>query len=44
VVLVLNPGVHRLAVRFDGGAWQAPAGLPTAPDGFGGEVGLLIVE
>ena len=43
-VLTMIPGVHRLAVRIDDGAWQAPAGMPTAPDGFGGEIGLVVVE
>jgi hypothetical protein len=41
---VLPPGVHTLAVRVDGGAWGAPPGLPAADDGFGGEVGTLVVE
>ena len=42
--LVLSPGVHRIAIRVDGGPWQAPPGLPAAPDGFGGEVGLVTVD
>lgn len=44
VTLVLCPGVHHIAVRVDGGPWQAPPGLPAAPDGFGGEVGLITAE
>ena len=44
VTLVLSPGVHRIAVRVDGGPWQPPAGLPSAPDGFGGEVGIITVQ
>ena len=44
VILALSPGVHRIAVRVDGGPWQAPAGLPSAPDEFGGEVGVITVE
>lgn len=44
VVLPLSPGVHRVAVRLDGGPWRPPAGLPTAADDFGGEVGLIVVE
>jgi hypothetical protein len=40
---VLAPGTYRINVRFDGGAWQVPVGLPTVADEFGGEVGLLVV-
>ncbi len=42
--VALPPGVHTLAVRVDGGPWRAPPGLPAADDGFGGEVGTLVVE
>ena len=38
------PGLHRLVVRLDGGRWTVPAGLPPAPDDFGGEVGVLVVH
>ena len=44
VVLVMTPGVHRIAMRTDDGPWQAVAGLPVTHDEFGGEVGLLVVE
>jgi hypothetical protein len=44
VVLVMTPGVHRIAMRTDEGPWQAVAGLPVTHDEFGGEVGLLVVE
>jgi hypothetical protein len=44
VVLPLGPGVHRIAMRVDGGAWGPPPGAPTTPDEFGGEVGLIVVE
>jgi hypothetical protein len=40
----LSPGVHRVNVRLDGGAWIAPPGLSTVRDEFGGEVGLLVVQ
>lgn len=40
----LAPGVHRLNVRLDGGAWVVPPGLTAARDEFGGEVGLLVVQ
>ena len=43
VVLPLEPGLHRVAIRLDGGAWGAPPGLPKALDDFGGEIGLLVV-
>jgi hypothetical protein len=34
-------GSYHVNIRVDGGAWQAPAGLPAVPDRFGGAVGLL---
>lgn len=40
----LAPGVHRVNLRVDGGAWTAPPGLTVVRDEFGGEVGLLIVQ
>ena len=42
--LALPDGVYNYAVRADGGGWRAPAGAPTTDDGFGGEVGVLVVE
>ncbi|MGH7655441.1 MAG: glycogen-binding domain-containing protein [Gemmatimonadaceae bacterium] len=39
----IAPGVYTLSVRIDGGAWFPPPGLPTASDGFGGTVGVLVV-
>ncbi len=39
----LPPGLRRLAIRVDGGAWLAPAGTRRVFDEFGSEVGLLIV-
>ena len=39
----LTPGLHRLAIRVDGGEWMAPANLPRVDDGLGGTVGLLTV-
>jgi hypothetical protein len=38
------PGVHRVAMRVDGGGWAAPPGLPVAADAFAGSVGILTVE
>jgi len=42
--LPLQPGFYRVAIRIDGGAWTAPAGLPSVPDEFGGRVGALVVN
>ncbi len=41
--LRVPPGVHRVQLRLDGGAWQAPPGLPRADDGPGGPSGTLVV-
>jgi hypothetical protein len=40
----LGPGIHRIEVRIDGGAWGPPPGLATAVDEFGGVVGLIVVQ
>jgi hypothetical protein len=39
----ITPGLHRIAVRVDGGAWIAPVNLPRATDDLGGVVGLITV-
>jgi hypothetical protein len=44
VTLSVAPGLHRLNVRLDGGAWLVPGGLATAVDDFGGSVGLFVVR
>jgi len=44
VELELGPGAHHVCVRFDGGEWLPPPGLPAAGDGFGGRVGILVLE
>lgn len=36
-------GLHRVAIRVDGGEWLAPPGLPRATDDLGGVVGLITV-
>lgn len=41
--LHLAAGLHQIAMRVDGGAWVAPAGLATVTDEFGGVAGVLIV-
>jgi predicted carbohydrate-binding protein with CBM48 len=43
VVVRIPSGVHRMAVRIDGGAWIAPAGSRRADDDFNGEVGIFVV-
>jgi hypothetical protein len=42
-MLHVPPGVHRVQLRLDGGAWKAPPGLPRADDGPAGPSGTLIV-
>ena len=39
----IDSGPHRIAVRIDGGEWRAPVNLPSADNGFGGNVGLITV-
>jgi hypothetical protein len=39
----VSPGLHRIAIRIDGGDWIAPPGLPRAVDDLGGVVGLITV-
>ena len=39
----IQAGSHRVALRIDGGAWQAPANLPKVTDDFGGVVGLVSI-
>jgi hypothetical protein len=43
-LLPISSGLHRLAVRIDGGAWQAPAGTRPITSEFGSEVAEVIVE
>lgn len=39
----IPPGLHRVAIRIDGGEWIAPPGLPHATDDLGGVVGLITI-
>jgi hypothetical protein len=39
----MTPGLHRLAIRIDGGEWATPANLPAASDELGGRVALVAV-
>lgn len=39
----IAPGIHRINVRRDGGAWLAPAGTTRSADEFDGEVGVFLL-
>ena len=39
--MAVPSGLHRVAIRIDGGEWIAPPNLPHADDGLGGTVGLI---
>lgn len=39
----LAPGIHRFNLRVNGTRWVVPEGVPSVDDGFGGQVGLLII-
>jgi hypothetical protein len=43
-LLPVPPGLHRLAIRVDGGAWRAPPGTRAVQSEFGGEVAEVVVE
>jgi len=43
-VTPLPPGLHRVNLRVDGGAWCSPPGVPATVDGFGGNSGQIVVE
>jgi len=43
-LLPISPGLHRLAIRIDGGEWEAPAGTRPIVSEFGGEVTEVVVE
>lgn len=40
----LAPGLYRINVRYDGGPWLTPPGLPSEEDGFGGRAGVILVS
>jgi hypothetical protein len=44
VLLPVPPGLHRLAIRVDGGEWQAPPGTRAVESEFGGQVAEVVVE
>ena len=41
--LTLPSGMHRIAVRINGGMWRAPLGLAPVEDDFGTRAGLVVV-
>jgi hypothetical protein len=43
-LLPISPGLHRLAIRIDGGPWRAPPGTRAIASEFGGEVAEIVVE
>jgi hypothetical protein len=44
VVLPIASGLHRVAVRIDGGDWQAPPDTRTIVSEFGTRVGEVVIE
>ncbi len=43
VHLPVEPGLHRINVRYDGGAWRVPPGTRAVPDEFGVLTGEIVV-
>jgi hypothetical protein len=39
----LPSGLHRVAIRIDGGEWIAPANLPRGVDELGGTIGMITI-
>lgn len=44
LTMALAPGVHQLNLRVDGGEWGPPPGTTAADDGYGGRVGIVVIE
>jgi len=42
--LAIPPGIHRVAVRVDGGPWGPPPGTRPVESDFGPDVGEIVVE
>ncbi len=42
--VALAPGLYHLDLRIDGGDWMPPPGLATTGDGYGGLVGVVVVD
>ena len=43
-LLPVGPGLHRLAIRIDGGEWHPPPGTRAVESEFGGQVAEIVVE
>jgi hypothetical protein len=41
--VTLAPGLYRFNIRYDGGRWETPSGLPSEDDEFNGRVGVLLI-
>jgi len=44
VVLPITPGLHRVAVRIDGGSWDAPPDTRAMVSEFGTRIGEVVIE
>ena len=44
LLIPMQPGVHQINMRIDGGQWITPPGVPSIRDGFNGEVGVLVIK
>jgi hypothetical protein len=44
VVLPIAPGLHRIAIRVNRGAWQAPPDTRTVVSEFGTRIGEVVIE
>lgn len=42
--LAITPGVYRFSLVVNGDRWIVPDGIARVPDGFGGDVGVLVVR
>ncbi|HEX6573529.1 MAG TPA: glycogen-binding domain-containing protein [Gemmatimonadaceae bacterium] len=44
VTLPIEPGLHEINMRIDGGKWVVPPGLARKSDEFGGSVGIILIS
>ena len=44
LIVPVEPGLHRVRARLDGGAWEVPPGLPRSADEAEAPAGVLLVE
>jgi 1,4-alpha-glucan branching enzyme len=40
----IEPGIHEMNVRVDGGNWIVPSGIASRKDEFGGSVGIVVIR